>query len=225
MDGTVRGRRWGWGPRWGAFRYESRSSWPEDGVLPPVLNREEKKTSYSHANQDVLGIFYDAFHFLQYLKSIVGVSPPAFFMLHFRIQLLLILFHDVWEVRPSTAFRMILFTVTVMRLWNADCVRDTKTQSKANAMNHLNHLVCLRLYGQAIFSTAIPACPALSPWGSHPQMLLFCGPDSFPHPLPHLNFESESLGFSSPSKYIKVLSEILIKKSDSYAEVKLWQDI
>lgn len=43
MDGTVRGRRWGWGPLWDGFRYDSRSSWLEDGVLPPVLNQEETK--------------------------------------------------------------------------------------------------------------------------------------------------------------------------------------
>lgn len=42
MDGTVRGRRWGWGPRWDGFRYESRSRF-EDWVLPPVLNWEESK--------------------------------------------------------------------------------------------------------------------------------------------------------------------------------------
>lgn len=43
MDGTVRGRRWGWGPLWACFRYDSRSGWLEDGVLPPAWNQQTYK--------------------------------------------------------------------------------------------------------------------------------------------------------------------------------------
>ncbi len=123
MDGTVRGRRWGWGPLWDGFRYDSRSSWLEDGVLPPVLNQEETKLVKAMQTKMPLGY---CLPFLKYLECIVGVSSPAFFMLHFRIQLLLVLFQDVREVWASTALCMILFAVTVMRLWNADCEKKWK---------------------------------------------------------------------------------------------------
>lgn len=51
-----------------------------------------------------------------HLGCVVRVASASFFQLHLRVQLLLILFHDVRQVRAAAAFAVILFIVTIVRL-------------------------------------------------------------------------------------------------------------
>ena len=44
------------------------------------------------------------------------VASASLFQLHLRVQLLLILFHDVRQVRAPAAFAVIIFIVTIVRL-------------------------------------------------------------------------------------------------------------
>lgn len=51
-----------------------------------------------------------------HLGCVVRVASASLFQLHLRVQLLLILLHDVRQVRATAAFAVILFIVTIVRL-------------------------------------------------------------------------------------------------------------
>lgn len=64
----------------------------------------------------------------RYLKGVVRVNtaPAALLELHLRVEILLVLLHDVRQVRASTALRVVLLAVAVVvmgvvmvLLWNS----------------------------------------------------------------------------------------------------------
>lgn len=57
------------------------------------------------------------------------VASASLFQLHLRVQLLLILFHDVRQVRAPAAFAVIIFIVTIVRLL-AVTHTNTNTQTQ-----------------------------------------------------------------------------------------------
>ena len=56
-----------------------------------------------------------------YLERVVRVdaAPPAFLQLHLRVEVLLVLLHDVGQVGAAAALRVVLLTVAVVRLQGA----------------------------------------------------------------------------------------------------------
>lgn len=65
------------------------------------------------------------------------VASTSLFQLHLRVQFLLILFHDVRQVRAPAAFAVIIFIVTIVRL-----LVVTHTNEQTRLSPHTNIHTC-----------------------------------------------------------------------------------
>lgn len=72
-----------------------------------------------------------------HLGCVVRVASTSLFQLHLRVQFLLILFHDVRQVRAPAAFAVIIFIVTIVRL-----LVVTHTNEQTRLSPHTNIHTC-----------------------------------------------------------------------------------